>query len=154
MKIKFSRFNFLAVAILILLFGCVRKDPEEIASKILISYPVSQEISKASGVGMDIELINESDYCIVFPIVAGMKIYTEQGGSHVEVENLLTIIGDQNLVINPQGEIFSKRFVGIVPDTSDIEISGPTQFFVSLSGYLCNNENIKIIKEIPFTVIP
>ncbi len=137
-----------------LLIGCASQSPETIASEIQVSFPVSQEISKSAGTGWDIELTNESKYCVIFPLVSGMKIYTERDGSRIEVENLLKIMGDENLVINPNGQIFSSRFVGIVPDLSEIAVTEPIQFFISLSGYLCNDESVKISKIIPFTVIP
>ncbi len=151
---KFSEVILFIIMASVLLLGCANDEPEEIISKIQVSYPVSQEISKASGVGIRIELINESKYCVIFPIVTGMKIYTEQNGSQLEVENLINIIGDQNINLNPKDEIFSLLFVDIVPDLSAITITEPTQFFVSLSGYLCDDKNVEITKIIPFTVIP
>jgi hypothetical protein len=152
MKFKFSDLSNIAVIIVILLTGCRSKDPEEISSTIQVSYPISQEMPVGSGIS--IELTNRSNYCVVFPIVTGMKIYAEQGGNRVEVKNLITVIGDENLVLNPQGEILSKRSIDIAPDTSNITITEPTQFFVSQSGYLCDDNNVQIQKEIPFTVIP
>ena len=151
---KFSEVILFIILASVLLLGCANDESEEIISKIQVSYPVSQEISKASGVGIRIELINESKYCVIFPIVTGMKIYTEQNGSQLEVENLINIIGDQNINLNPKDEIFSLLFVDIVPDLSAITITEPTQFFVSLSGYLCDDKNVEITKIIPFTVIP
>ncbi|MBK9602237.1 MAG: hypothetical protein IPO36_10405 [Anaerolineales bacterium] len=130
---KFSEVILFIILASVLLLGCANDEPEEIISKIQVSYPVSQEISKASGVGIRIELINESKYCVIFPIVTGMKIYTEQNGSQLEVENLINIIGDQNINLNPKDEIFSLLFLDIVPDLSAITITEPTQFFVSLS---------------------
>jgi hypothetical protein len=154
LRMKYYGLNFLIVMALFLLLGCASKTPEEIAAKIRVSYPVSQEISKAAGVGIEIDLINESNYCVIFPQVSGMTIYTEKSGNRLEVKNLITIMGDENLIVNSQGEIFSKRSVDVVPDVSGITITAPTQFFVSLSGHLCDDENVKIIKVIPFTVTP
>jgi hypothetical protein len=154
LHMKYYGLNFLIIMASFLLLGCASKTPEEIAAKIRVSYPVSQEISKAAGVGIEMDLINESNYCVIFPQVSGMTIYTEKSGSRLEVNNLITIMGDENLVVNSQGEIFSKRSVDIAPDVSGITITAPTQFFVSLSGYLCDDENVKIIKVIPFTVTP
>ena len=151
---KYYGLNFLIITASFLLLGCASNSPEEIAAKIRVSYPVSQEISKAEGVGIEMYLINESNYCVMFPLVSGMTIYTEQSGSRFEVKNLITIMGDENLIVDSQGEIFSKRSVDVVPDVSGIPITAPTQFFVSLSGYLCDDENVKIIKVIPFTVSP
>ena len=151
---RLSALRFVIATISVLLLGCASKNPEEIASKIQVDFPVSQEISKAAGTGWDVELTNESNYCVIFPLVTGMTIYTEDAGNRLEVENLLNIIGSENLEVNSRGKIFSKRSVGIVPDLSNITITEPTQFFVSLSGYLCDDENVKIIKLIPFTVIP
>lgn len=152
MKVFALRFFLTMVSVLLL--GCATKNPETIAPEIQVAFPVSQEISKTSGTGWDLELTNESNYCVIFPLVSGLKIYTEKGGSRIEVENLLNIIGDENLIVNPKGQIFSSRFVGILPDLSSITVTEPMQFFVSLSGYLCDDEYIKITKVIPFTVVP
>ena len=151
---RLSALRFVIATISVLLLGCASKNPEEIASKIQVDFPVSQEISKASGTGWDVELTNESNYCVIFPLVTGMTIYTELGGKQLEVENMVNIIGSENLYLNPRGEIFSKMSVGILPDISNVTIEKPTQFFARLSGYLCEDENTNIIKTIPFTVTP
>lgn len=136
----------------IVLLGCGSKTPEEIASMITVSYPASQEIS--AGLGMQIRLINESEYCIIFPVVTGMTIYTMQDGKEIEVKNLINTIGNEKVNLNPKDEIFSTLTIGVVPDISSLSITDPTQFFVRMDGYLCDDESVKIIKEIPFTVVP
>ncbi len=134
------------------LLGCGSKTPDEIASMIIVSYPATQEVP--AGLGMQIRLINDSEYCIMFPVVTGMTIYTMQDEKEVEVKNLINTIGNENVNLNPKDEIFSTLTIGVVPDTSNLSITAPTQFFVRLSGYLCDDESVKIIKEIPFTVVP
>ena len=119
---------------------------------IRVSYPASQEVPV--GLGMDIELKNESKYCVMFPVVTGMTIYTVQDGKEIEVKNLVVIMGSENVPLGPKGEVFSMRFISIVPDTSSLSIKEPTQFFARLNGYLCDDESVKIVKEVPFTVVP
>ena len=136
----------------ILILGCGNKTPEEIASMIDVSYPALQEVPV--GLGMDIELKNESKYCVMFPVVTGMTIYTVQDGKEIEVKNLVVIMGSENVPLGPKGEVFSMRFINIVPDTSSLSIKEPTQFFARLNGYLCDDESVKIVKEVPFTVVP
>lgn len=136
----------------ILVLGCGNKNPEEISSMIRVSYPVSQEVPL--GLGLEIELTNESKYCVIFPQVTGMAIYTMQDGKEIEVNNLIVIMGSENMPLEPRDEIFSKRSIDVVPDTSNLSITSPTQFFVRLNGYLCDDESIKIVKIIPFTVVP
>jgi hypothetical protein len=142
----------ITILLSILIFGCGNKNPEEISSMIRVSYPASQEVPV--GLGVEIELTNESKYCVIFPQVTGMTIYTMRDGKEIEVNNLIVIMGNENMPLGPKDEIFSKRSIGVVPDTSNLSITSPTQFFVRLNGYLCDDESVKIAKVILFTVVP
>jgi hypothetical protein len=144
--------NFLFI---IFLISCNTHTPmsaSEISSLISYSYPYSQEMRV--GEQIDIFVTNETDYCLVFPLVGGLTIYTEENDEHIEVKNLVNIIGNQNLTISPKGEPLSSRMILLQPNTSSILIEKPTTFFVKLTGYLCDDENFLIEKIIPFTITP
>lgn len=148
--IKFLRY----VTLLLLLYGCKgnQYNTSEISSSILVSYKFSQEVS--SGNRADIVLTNTTDFCIVFPLIDGLRIYTEDDNEEKELKNLIDIIGDQNLILPPDGEPLSSRIVALRPDTSSIFIKEPVLLSIKLTGYLCDDSSIVIEKIIPLTIKP
>ncbi|HNB55297.1 MAG TPA: hypothetical protein PK530_25320 [Anaerolineales bacterium] len=153
MWVKTTKVYGIVLLFSMLLIGCGNnRTPDVIATMIDVSYPASREVPTGSGI--EIQLTNESEYCVIFPVVTGMTIYTVENGEEIKVGNLVVVMGDENVPLGPKDEIFSMRQISIVPDTTGLSISKPTQFFARLTGYLCDDESVKIIKEIPFTVIP
>jgi hypothetical protein len=142
------------VLFLILLSSCTKNtdDPVAIASSISVAYAVSSEIPLGNPV--DITLTNETRHCIVFPVVDGVSMWAEQNGGQVVVENLVTSIGSQDLILYPQGELLSARILPLRPNTSNLVIDAPIKFTVQLTGYLCEDKNVQIQKQIIFTIIP
>lgn len=137
------------------LSGCTfisQPDKEKIESGILISYVYSNEIK--SGSSSDVEITNQTNFCLVFPIIDGMEIYTESNGAQTKIDNLVTHLGDQNLIISPKGEPLSSRTITLRPDTSKLVSTTPVDFTVKFTGYLCDDKDFKIEKEIPFIAIP
>ena len=145
---------FLKLVVAILLSSCARQieQPDAIAGSIEIVYVTSSEMTV--GDQMEVSLQNKTKYCIQFPLVDGLNIYAEQDGKWVESRNLVTILGDQNWVLRPKDELLSERSVYIQPDIAHLEIHAPTRFYALLQGYLCDDESVKVQKEIPFTMIP
>lgn len=137
------------------LSGCVNNytiDPEQIASSIIVTYELSDQIS--FGNRADVVLTNETEYCVIFPLLNGLSIYSEQNGNQINIKNLIDIIGDQNLILPPNGEPLSTRRIALRPDTSSLKAEVPFEFIVEIKGYLCDDKKIQIVKKIPFTAIP
>ncbi len=142
------------VVIIILLSGCLKQSdaPTMIANSIEITYSPSPEMKV--GYQMEVLLKNTTKYCVQFPLVDGLEIYANQNGAWVKVPNLVTILGDENLYLESKDKPLSRRSIDIQPDISSLEIQNPTSFRALLTGHLCDDESIKIEKEIPFTVVP
>lgn len=148
-------FAFLFITLSALLVGCFQqtKQPEVIAASLEIRYQDTSEIS--FGTPINVWVKNTSNYCIEFPLKGEVKaVYAQQKEKWVEIPNLVKRAGNQNLVIKPKGDLFSERMVLISPDVSSLSIDGPTKFYALLAGYLCDDHNIQIQKEIPFTIVP
>ncbi len=145
---------FLGIVATFLLTSCSKNSdtPIAISNSIEIAYSPSSEMEV--GNQMEAILINKTKHCIQFPLVDGLEIYATQNGTWVKVPSLVTILGDQNLYLEPKGKPLSRRSIDIQPDISSLEIQNPTSFRVLLTGHLCDDESIKIEKEIPFTVGP
>jgi hypothetical protein len=140
--------------ILILLSSCMEKseDPILIARLITITYIDSPDLSL--GESVEIVLTNNTKHCIVFPLDDGILILAKQNEEWIEVENKISFIGNQDLILYPDGEIFSSRGLPLRPDTANLTINTPAEFIVQLRGYLCEDKNIVIQKEASFTIIP
>lgn len=137
------------------LSGCTfinQLDKEKIESGVLISYVYSNEIKPRDRA--DVEITNQTNFCLVFPLLGGIEIYTESNGAQTKIDNLVTYLGEQNLIISPKGEPLSSRTIGIQPDTSKLVSTTPVDFIVKFTGYLCDDKDFKIEKEVPFIAIP
>lgn len=137
------------------LSGCTfinQPDKEKIESGILISYVYSNEIKSRDRA--DVEITNQTNFCLVFPLINGIEIYTESNGTQTKIDNLVTYLGEQNLIISPKGELLSSRTITLRPDTSKLVSTTPVDFTVKFTGYLCDDKDFKIEKEIPFIAIP
>lgn len=127
-------------------------DPASIASSIDVKYPVSEEFLIDSQI--EVFLINESAFCVAFPLDDGLKIYAQENDEEVEVENLIINIGSQDLILYPKGKMLSTRSLDLRPDTNHLKMEKPTKFKVILTGYLCEDENVQIQKEFLLTSMP
>ena len=148
-------FTFLFITLSALLVGCFQqaKQPEEIADLLQIRFQDTSEISLRTPIIVWIN--NTSNYCIEFPLEGEIKaVYAQQKEKWVEIPNLVKKAGNQNLIIEPKGDLLSERMVVISPDISSLVLEEPTKFYALLAGYLCDDHNIQIQKEIPFTVLP
>ncbi|MEN9562885.1 MAG: hypothetical protein RIR73_1129 [Chloroflexota bacterium] len=147
-----------SLSYLLLIFflsGCTfinRPDKDKIESGILISYVYSNEIKSRNSA--DVEITNQTNFCLVFPLIDGIEIYTESNKARTKLVNLVTYLGDQNLIVSPKGESLSSRIITLRPDTSKIVSTMPVNFTVKLTGYLCDDKEFKIEKKIPFIAIP
>ena len=137
-----------------LLYSCSTNgtNSEDIASSIEIKFSNSETFLIDDPI--ELFLVNKSSSCIVFPLVDGLRIYTQQNGKKVEIKNLINNMGSQDLILYPKGEILSTRSLDLRPDITGLKIDKPTDFSVILTGYLCENEAIQIQKEILVTITP
>jgi hypothetical protein len=155
---KISRWIFLFCIILILgLAAC--------ATFLGSSQPVSGDVIQVEFTnGPDIRpsqdlefwIKNTSSTCISFPYDFDLKIYHENNGGWIEVKNLFQYRSTtgQDLMLQPAGELFSKRPIDLSPDLNQLKLDTTTKFKAAIQGFLCNNKTSIIKKEIPFTVSP
>jgi hypothetical protein len=134
--------------------GCSNEpsQPAEIASLIEIVYQTGPEIS--AGGSVDAVLENKSNQCIHFPVDLNTKVFVEQHGDWIEVENQITYLGDSPVLLQPKGDIWSSTLVYIQPDTSELTVTEPVDSYALVTGNLCENEDVVIEKKIPFVIIP
>lgn len=152
-KMMIKKFQHLFI--IFFLSGCIlnnQPDKGKIEADIQISYVYSNEIK--SGNRADIEITNNTNYCLVFPLIDGVNIYTEKNKVQTKIDDLGIILGDQNLVVSPKGELLSSRTITLRPDTSKIVSTTPVNFTVKLTGYLCDDKDFIIEKEVPFIATP
>lgn len=155
MKTNYVFIKLMAVVIL-LLTGCNNSNttltPNEISDSLEISYQVGPEIQIYSYVQALVK--NPTTYCIVFPLDYGMKIYSEENGNNVEIKNRTVYIGDKPNYLKAISDIESFVLVVISPDTSQLIINQPINFYAEITGHLCDDESVVIKKQIPFVVVP
>jgi hypothetical protein len=135
--------------------GCIGSSKQQIAN-IADSIDVSYQTGPRIGVNQDLTvwIKNQTAYCVSFPPDYGIKIFAETSDGWTEVSNLVTFVGNQPRSLKPKGDIFSERSIDVRPDVSALMLSQPTNFYVSISGHLCNDETVLVEKEIPFVVVP
>jgi len=139
----------LIIFLLILCVSCAKK-PESIEALISASYETTPGVSATNAV--DIILTNNSKYCIVFPLLDGLKIFVNQGGNVISVNNLVDIVGSQDFILPPKGEPLATRAVYLRPDISSLTVFDSTQFTAQFTGYLCDDKDFQITKNVIFTI--
>ena len=72
----------------------------------------------------------------------------------ITIDNLVDIVGSQDFILSAKGDIFSTRSVYLRPDVSNLTITDSTQFTAHFTGYLCDDKNIEINKDVIFTIPP
>jgi hypothetical protein len=59
-----------------------------------------------------------------------------------------------DILLEPVGNIFSEKVITLFPDLTNIHLLGVTNFKAIIIAHLCDDLNIDVEKEIPFTVSP
>jgi hypothetical protein len=147
-------FSILTIAIL---SSCTKSidQPAEIADSIVLFYPTGPQMGVIDYLdGFNVWIKNETKYCINFPPDYGIKVFAEIGNVVIEVPNLVTYLGTQPILLEPKGEDFSEHSVSVWPDVINLELKMPTNFYAQITGYLCDDEGVAVIKKIPFIVVP
>ena len=96
---------------------------------------------------------NNTDDCITFPNDFGVKIYMVKEGKLVEVNNSMTYLPKDNIVLKAKGNIFDEDMVELHPDLSGITLNTQAQFEATISGIMCKDKS-EILKKISFTIKP
>ncbi len=143
---------FLVLSIFLLGCGQEAKDPNQIAKSIEIIYDNSPEIPL--GVQINIWVKNHSTYCVEFPLDDGLLLYAYEKDAWSEIPNSVEFIGKSTIILIPKDRLLSENRVYLHPDISSLSMDKPTKFYALLTGYLCDDHNIQIQKEIPFTLVP
>jgi len=125
---------------------------ENIADGIELIYEMGPEIGR--GQILTVWINNQTSFCISFPRGYGIKIFSETSNGWKEVPNLGKFIGTEPRLLQPKGDFFSEDSIDVFPDVSGLELVQPTNFYVSISGNLCDDETVLVEKNIPFVVVP
>ncbi len=145
--------NFLLFVVL--LSGCsgsYESQIENIPDSIEVTYETGPEISSNQNLMFWIK--NQTNFCISFPRGYGIRNYAEKSDGWTEVPNLGNFLGNEPRLLKPKGDFFSEDSVVVRPDISNLGLTEPTNFYVTISGHLCDDETVLIEKKIPFVVIP
>ena len=142
----------ITISIVIIISGCNGKSPETIADSIDLIYQIGPNIMPNEFV--EIRIINQTNYCIVFPIDFETKVFLKQDDGWVQVSNLVTNIGDGPQILESKGKMFSVAIVLIKPDTTNVVIEKPIESYALITGHLCDDENFVIEKKLPFVITP
>jgi hypothetical protein len=144
----------LLVAFLLLctIYACSSAQVHNLADDIVVTYETGPEI-QATEV-LEFWIKNTSNNCIVFPYNYGLKIFVEQNTNWIEVPNPTIYSPEDDIYLREADNIFSYRPVLLRPDISKIQLQGPTNFQATITGHLCDDENVVVEKTIPFVVKP
>jgi hypothetical protein len=128
------------------------QQPVNIADSIDVSYQTGPKISTHET--LTIWIVNQTNYCISFPPGFGIRIFAETNNGWVEVQNTGKYLGSDPSLLKPQGDIFSQGIIDAQPDISQLAITKATNFYLEISGHLCDDDTVIVKKEIPFIVVP
>lgn len=133
--------------------GCSNRSslPTDISEKISITYQTGPEIPASGYIEAWIE--NTSDQCISFPNDFNIKVFVEQNQDWTEIPNRVTYQGDRPQILEAKGNNQSDTLVNLRPDTSGLDISAPVNAYALIRGSLCDDEDFKVEKKIPFTIV-
>jgi hypothetical protein len=121
-----------------------------LADSIELEYETGPEITINED--LTVWMRNESAFCVVFPADYSLKIFSKSEGR--QFDNLINYIGDAPNYLRPKGDLFSERSIDIRPNTSGFTISRTTEFYAEVTGRLCKDENVVVVKKIPFIIAP
>lgn len=107
-----------------------------------------------AGWALEVLLINTSDACVVFPFNYGVKIYHQEDEKINFIANLVDYTSKNEIFLTPEGELSSQRLIAIEPDLTDFSVAAPQELHATITGHLCDDENVVITKEITFFVVP
>ena len=128
----------------------------DIANSIDVSYITGPQVDLPTGVNplLSAWITNQTKYCINFPPDYGIKVFAETSDGWTEIPNRVKYISDHPVLLKPKGDIFSQHSLDAQPDLSALTLTQPTNFYVEISGHLCDDEKVIIEKKIPFVVAP
>jgi hypothetical protein len=157
-----KRLNTIYVSVIFLaLYGCSSVQnsnltlSDNIANAIKVTYQTGPQIQ--TNEALNFLITNTSKNCIAYPIDFGLQIIMEQNGKWITVVNTVTYqaqTGQNEVLLNPVGSLFTQKIVGAQPDLSNITLTGPTNFQAIITGHLCNDKSVVIEKRVPFIVSP
>ena len=105
--------------------------------------------------GLNAWVINESNYCFIFPYNYGVSIVMNIGGVWNEIPSLVYYVSQNDIIIGSKAEsVFNSSPISIHPDLSSVSITEKTKFIATIKGYLCDHPEIVVEKEIPFYAEP
>ena len=149
-----TKLNILLFFIMIL-YSCSsspKSQVENIADGIEVSYETGPKIGQNQILTFCIE--NQTQFCFSFPRGYGIKIFSKTSNGWIEVPNRGKFLGTEPRLLKPKEDFFSEDSVDVFPDISGLGLVQPTDFYVSISGSLCEDETVVIEKKIPFVVAP
>ena len=154
---KSIRLTFLSAIVILTLaiISCSNSSEQQIAD-IADSIEVSYQTGPQIGVHQDLTIWikNQTKYCVSFPPDFGIKVFAEINKNWQEVPNLGTFLGNEPRLLKPKGDIFAETSLDARPDVSDLGLTQSTNFYVSISGHLCDDDTVLVEKKIPFVVVP
>lgn len=135
-----------------ILISCDRTipHPEDISNMLLINYEESPIIAE----GFVIRIDNNSKYCVQFPIGYNLKIFIETIDGITEIPNATRYIGEYPNQLEKKGDPQSSIFITFMPIIQDLLLIESGDFYVEISGNLCEDSSVIIQKRIPFEVKP
>jgi hypothetical protein len=125
---------------------------ENISDFIDVTYETGPQIGQHEILTVWIE--NQTDFCISFPLGYGIRNFVETSDGWKEVPNLGKFVGTEPRLLKPKNDFFSEDTVNVRPDISGLGLTKPTNFYVTISGQLCDDESVLIEKKIPYMVVP
>jgi hypothetical protein len=128
------------------------KQIENIPDSIEVTYETGPEIGQNEILTVWIK--NQTDFCISFPRGYGIRNFVETSDGWKEVPNLGKFIGTEPRLLKPRNDFFSEDSIDVRPDLSGLGLTKPTNFYVTISGHLCDDETVLVEKKIPFVVVP
>lgn len=146
MKIIEKLFYLLIVLFLV---SCEKKVNTEDISKLL---KISNEEIPVIAEGYIFRIDNYSDYCIQFPLGYNLQIFVDTIDGIREIPNSAQYFGETPITIEKKGSPQSSIFISFSPRTQDLSLLKSMDFYVVITGSLCEDSSVIIEKKIPFEV--
>lgn len=152
-----KNFFFVVLFLITAISSCKDQNNEDIKKQIESSVEINywdgpNVIESDNGILVSIE--NQSQYCIEFPVDFNLRIFTKNNDTWVEISDTAESFGGKLGVVTlyPKGDFRNSTIVGSSPDLSDITL--PADFYASIEGNICGNEDVIVEKDIPFRIFP
>lgn len=141
--------KLICLIIVLFLVSCEKNINTEDISKLL---KISNDEFPVIAEGYSFRIDNYSEYCIQFPLGYNLQIFVDTIDGIKEISNSAQYFGEAPITIEEKGSPQSSIFISFSPRTQDLSLLKSMDFYVVISGSLCDDSSVIIEKTVPFEV--